>query len=383
MGENESLYDIARKYNTSAAQLAENNGLWNSERLIVGEELIVPIPTRTYTVKSGDTLGSIARRFGVKKQELLSINPSLSGKEEIYPTKSLAIKYEKENLGMAAANGYLMPDCPSDAFYRVLPYLVYVTLCGALTDGESVYLPKRSREIASEIKRHDRLPLLRIYDKSDGAFLNSGTKRSNLCDSIIDSSREAGFSGVVLVSSAGGLCEYRDFLLELRKRMIGSALILLTESRGANEYGTAELADGNILVFSKIDEESSATFDEFEGKILKNYAEVSESSKTFVDLCAHAYNGKRFIPLEKARADCLSSGERIHTDKKSHISTYKNGGRMVSFESLSNIKAKLEKIGELGFMGINVDIANVPTSHLVMYHMMFSPVYHALNYSDI
>lgn len=378
--ENESLYDIARKYNTSAAQLAENNGLWEGERLIIGEELIVPIPTRTYTVKNGDTLGSIARRFGVKKQELLSINPSLFGKDDIYPTKSLAIKYEKENLGMAAANGYLSEKCPTDAFYRVLPYLVYVTLGGAVTDGESVYPPKRSREIAAEIKRHNRLPLLRIYDKTDGAFLSSKTRRSNLCDSIIDTTRDEGFLGVVLVSAASAKAEYRDFLLELRKRMIGSELILLTECCG--EFPSAELTDGNILVFSKIDGDIGEPFDKFEGKILSEYAERSESSKTFVDLCAHAYDGGNFIPLKKLRGE-LSHGEKIHTDKNSLISSYKHRGGSVYFESLSNIKAKLEKIGELGYMGINVDIENVPTSHLVMYHMMFSPVYHALSYSDI
>ncbi len=385
VGENEALRDIARRYNTSPTQLAESNGLSEGEQIIVGEELIVPIPTRTYTVKSGDTLAAIARRFGVKKQELLSINPSLSGKDDIYPTQSIAIKYERENLGMAAANGYLCQDCRTDDFYRTLPYLVYITLCGAITDGEKVYPPKRCREIATEIKHHGRLPLLRIYDKTDGSFLESETKRSNLCDSIIDTATAEGFCGVVIASNIS--CSdksYSGFLFELRKKMIGSALILLTESHGECNSCATELTDGNILVYSKIDDTKDQSFEECEAKMLHSYAERSESSKTFVDLCAHAFNQRNYIPLKKARADCLSLGARIKTNQNTLISSYIGADNTpVYYESLSNIKAKLQLIGELGYMGINVDISNVPTSHLVMYHMMFSPVFHTFTYSDI
>lgn len=382
--EGESLRDIARLYNTAPYQLAENNGLGVSDPLIVGEELIVPFPTRTYTAREGDTLSGIARRFGVKKQELLSINPYLFGKEELYPTQPIAIKYQKENLGMAAANGFMNSDCPKDCFYRALPYLVYVTLSGAVTDGENVYPPKRSREIAAEINTRGKLPLLRIYDKSCGDYLTTPKKRSRLCDSIIDTAKDEGFSGVIIVSEHMTRAEFSEFLLELRKKMIGSALILLSEGTPDKLGGTTQLTDGSILLYSKIDEDVKLSFDSCEAEILKSYAEHSESSKTFIDLSAHAYGGGKFIPIAKARADCISRGGYVTTDEKSLISSYVCPGRApVYFEPLSNIKAKLQKIGELGYMGICVDIANVPTSHLVLYHMTFSPVYHTLNFTDL
>ena len=382
--EGECLRDVARLYNTAPYQLAENNGLCESDPLIVGEELIVPFPTRTYTVRRGDTLSGIARRFGVKKQELLSINPYLLGKEEIFPTQPIAIKYQRENLGMAAANGFMNSDCPNDVFYRVLPYLVYVTLCGAVTDGKKVYPPKHSREIAVEISSRGKLPLLRIYDKSLGEYLNSSEERSRLCNSIIAAAESDGYSGVVIASENIGKEKFLEFLLELRKRMLGSSLILLTEGAYDKLESTATLTDGNILIHSKIDGDVSLAFNSCEAEILQSFAERSESSKTFVDLSAHAYGGGKFIPITKARADCISRGGYVTTDEKSLVSSYVCQGRSpVYFESLSNIKAKLQKIGELGYMGICVDIANVPVSHLVMYHMTFSPIYHTLNYSDL
>ena len=385
--ENETIHSIAKKYNTSPTHLAENNSLPESEELIPGEELIVPIPTRTYTVKSGDTLVGIARRFGIKKGELQSNNPSLDGQEKIYPTKSLAIKYKKENLGMAAANGYLSAECPKDAFYRALPYLIYVTVTGAVTDGENVYMPKHAGDIPKEIKAHGKLPLFRIYDKSYGKFLKSNTSRSNLCDNIIDMARSNGYIGVVLSSTKSSsefYEEYADFIFELRKKMIGSELIFITESDKNARGECIDLADGNLFIYSKIDEPEPKSFDESELKTLKEYALHSDSSKTFLDLTAHAYNGKNFIPLSDVRRQCKKLGCRIYTDSKTGISSYTDkDGSVVRYESVSCVKRKLELVGELGYMGINVDIANVPISHLVMYNTMFSPILHTSVYSDI
>ena len=381
------MRSIAKRYCTSPEQLAENNGLSVSDELIEGEELIVAIPTRTYTVKEGDTLQAIARRFGVKRQDLLAINPSLDGQEKIYATKPLAIKYEKENLGMAAANGYVGKGCPKNALYRALPYLVYVTLTGAITDGESVYTQGESRDFAEEIKKHGKLPLLRIYDGSHGEFLNSKSGCSNLCDSMIDRAKDYGYSGVVFSScnAAGNRhSEYADFILELRKRMIGSGLILITESDKDAKGECTDLADGNVLVYSKIDEENPGAFSECEAAALKAYAARADSSKTFVDICAHAYNGKSFIPLSDVRTSCRAHGAKIQTNPSTLLSEFtdKRANKTV-YESLGNIKAKLRLVGELGYMGINVDVRNVPTSHLVMYHSMFSPVFHSSFYSDI
>ena len=43
----------------------ENNGLVNPDRISVGQKLLILTPTRTYTVRGGDTLEKISRRFGV------------------------------------------------------------------------------------------------------------------------------------------------------------------------------------------------------------------------------------------------------------------------------------------------------------------------------
>ena len=81
----DNLYAIAREYNTTVQELMKINNL-TSNLLSLGQVLKVPttssspsIPsTNTYTVKSGDTLYSIARKFGTTVTNIQNKN-NLSG----------------------------------------------------------------------------------------------------------------------------------------------------------------------------------------------------------------------------------------------------------------------------------------------------------------
>lgn len=81
----DSLYSIARKFNTTVAKLQELNNL-TSNLLQIGQVLIVseaitstPTPPTTqdyiiYTVKSGDSLWKIANEYNVTVSEIIELN---------------------------------------------------------------------------------------------------------------------------------------------------------------------------------------------------------------------------------------------------------------------------------------------------------------------
>ena len=78
----DSLWSIARKYNTTVSEIQKLNQL-SSTLLPVGQVLKLPgstsssesgVTSNTYTVKSGDSLWSIANRFGVTVKELMYYN---------------------------------------------------------------------------------------------------------------------------------------------------------------------------------------------------------------------------------------------------------------------------------------------------------------------
>ena len=78
VGKGDTLYSIAKKFDTSVNKIKELNGLSNN-MLSVGQKLIIPIGEETtYVVKAGDTLYSIAREYNISVDELKRLN-NLSG----------------------------------------------------------------------------------------------------------------------------------------------------------------------------------------------------------------------------------------------------------------------------------------------------------------
>ena len=70
----DSLYSIARRFNTTVDELKTINNL-TSDILSIGQKLLIPSSTeRTYIVKSGDSLWKISREFGVSVNEIRKLN---------------------------------------------------------------------------------------------------------------------------------------------------------------------------------------------------------------------------------------------------------------------------------------------------------------------
>ena len=121
------------------------------------------------------------------------------------------------------------------------------------------------------------------------------------------------------------------------------------------------------------------SFDMGERRIMTDFAEKSEASKAYIDIPSFAYMGDEELTKSDAERLAYSAGREILYDEDKginyfHYNKYRAGKRetvRVAYESLENIKAKLELAGELGFMGISFDIMRVPVEYLMMFETMF------------
>lgn len=94
----DTLFGIARKYNTSVSSLRRLNGL-NSDLIRPGQKLYLfdapsqtaSATTKTYEVKSGDTVSTIAQKLGVSTTHLITMNNlrNNNGVVLIYPGQKL------------------------------------------------------------------------------------------------------------------------------------------------------------------------------------------------------------------------------------------------------------------------------------------------------
>ena len=98
---NETLSAIAQKYGVSANAIQAYNGISDPNLLFVGKKLKIPsgsTPEVPYLVRKGDSLSSIASRFGVSQSALSSRNgissPNLIkiGQKIIIPVKGSTVK---------------------------------------------------------------------------------------------------------------------------------------------------------------------------------------------------------------------------------------------------------------------------------------------------
>lgn len=91
----ETLYSIARRYDTSVAALQQQNGL-RGNTIRVGQQLVVPsrvgvggesytaIPGlppgfRLHTVARGESMNDVAVRYGLTLEQILAVNPEIEG----------------------------------------------------------------------------------------------------------------------------------------------------------------------------------------------------------------------------------------------------------------------------------------------------------------
>lgn len=96
----DTLYTIARRFGVTLAQLiAANPQITNPNVLFIGQVINIPAagppppPTGAafYTVQPGDTLSGIARRFGATVEVLLRLNPAVTDPNLIYPGQTLLV----------------------------------------------------------------------------------------------------------------------------------------------------------------------------------------------------------------------------------------------------------------------------------------------------
>ena len=70
----ESIYSIARAFNTTPERIISSNQLENPNDLVIGQALVIPITGSYYWVQPGDTLYTIGRKFGRTAKEIADVN---------------------------------------------------------------------------------------------------------------------------------------------------------------------------------------------------------------------------------------------------------------------------------------------------------------------
>ncbi len=169
----DSVDAIARRYGLSSERIIRENELADPNALVVGQTLVLSQPTAVYTVAAGDTLYGIASRFGVSVNQLWRGNPWLGGKADLSPGQELVISLPAPTYGSIDVNAYAYPNIDRSVLQKTLPYLTYLTLFtyGFRPDGSLVEI--EDEELIELARTYGVAPIMMLATLGeDGTFSN-------------------------------------------------------------------------------------------------------------------------------------------------------------------------------------------------------------------
>lgn len=201
----DTLYSIANRYGVTVSQLMRDNEIQVPELLTVGQSLLVLQPRVIHRVRSGDTLYSIALEYGLTVMNLIQNNPPLSLNDHIYPGQELVVVYAGEKWGRAAVNGYAYPYINRRTLLETLPYLSFLSVFsyGIYPDGRLV--PIDDDELVRMARSMGTAPILVLTPSDEnGQFsnqlasemLNDPQAQERLINNLLAVVREKGYYGV-------------------------------------------------------------------------------------------------------------------------------------------------------------------------------------------
>lgn len=125
--EGDTIDSITKKLEISKSGLIKVNGLENTEKLIVGQLLLILHPTETYIAKEGDTLESIAKSYDTTTMDLLRNNIHLL-ERDVKTGEEIVILYGEKNKRSIKTNRLVIPTVNIKCLKKTLPYLSYISI---------------------------------------------------------------------------------------------------------------------------------------------------------------------------------------------------------------------------------------------------------------
>lgn len=202
----DSLYSIAEAYGSVPALIAEWNGLLPPYPLAVGQSLLILSPVQTHTVMRGDTMFSVCSRYGITQNDLFRKNPSLcGGYVPLSVGQTLVIEFAEKPDDEMFSYAYAYTFIEERILRQTLPYLSALApfTYGFTSDGTLLSLP--DSKLLSACNDYGTMPLMHLSTLTEnGGFSNelaselfaSEEAQNNLISEIIAEMTEKGYGGL-------------------------------------------------------------------------------------------------------------------------------------------------------------------------------------------
>ena len=199
----DTLAGISRRYGLSPLRIAADNGLSDMSRLVPGQNLLINVDSVRYILDEGQTLFSISQEYGVPLDELIKANPGLNPLN-LRPGDTVMIPVaRREKRRPILVNGYAYPSINTNSLNCVLPFLTFLSPFSYKLTPTAELVPPDDSNLIFRAQRSAVMPIMVVTNIFDKGFSTE-------------------VLSVILASE------------ELQERLIGN---ILSELTGKNYYG--------------------------------------------------------------------------------------------------------------------------------------------------
>lgn len=200
----DSVSGISRRYGVPPARIAADNGLANASQIVPGQNLLINTDNIRYVVSEGQTLFSISQEYGVPLERLLSANPDLDPLN-IRPGDTVIIPVSTpEKRRRALFNGYAYPTITSTSLNCVLPFLTFISPFSYTLTPQAELIPPADSDLIYSAQRSAVMPLMVVTNifgegfstENLSAILSSEELRQRLINNILSEVTSKRYYGV-------------------------------------------------------------------------------------------------------------------------------------------------------------------------------------------
>lgn len=195
----DTIYKLANQYGVSQEQIIFDNQIIDTQNLVIGQALVIPISYMNYTVKRGDTLYLIARKYGSSVAQILSANPSIENPSRIYIGQTLKIPTVNSALRTINANGYAFPSINAGVLNNTIDYLTYISIFSYQVRENGMLVTINDTNIINEAIKNSVKPIMTITNIGESlasTILNNENIQDALIGSIVFVLEDKNYSGL-------------------------------------------------------------------------------------------------------------------------------------------------------------------------------------------
>ena len=235
----DTLGNIARRFGISPLRIAADNQLRDPSKLVVGQNLLIMANTIRYILEEGQTLYSLSQEYGVPLEDLLEANPNLNpislraGDEVRIPAAEVTAKRP------AIVNGYAYSTISTNAVNCVMPFLSFISIFSYSITPEGGLVAPDDSDLIYRSVRAAVMPLMVVTNIYNGTFdtevlsgiLNDPERRERLISGILEEMQERGYYGANIdmeYIAPEDRESYNSFLQELADRLHEQGYIIVS-----------------------------------------------------------------------------------------------------------------------------------------------------------